>query len=84
MPLGKAKTTLGAMGKGGMYGSAYGAAYGFGSGEEDFADRYNRAMQGGTVGGLFTAASVPVFNIVRSGGNKTFNYLFIKTKKSQR
>ena len=59
-----------------MYGSAYGAAYGFGSGEEDFADRYNRAMQGGTVGGLFTAASVPVFNIVRSGGNKTFNYLF--------
>ena len=81
MPLGKAKTTLGAMGKGGMYGSAYGAAYGFGSGEEDFADRYNRAMQGGTVGGLFTAASVPVFNIVRSGGNKTFNYLFSKNQE---
>tara|TARA_R100001510_G_scaffold46440_1_gene43387 strand:+ start:367 stop:1983 length:1617 start_codon:yes stop_codon:yes gene_type:complete len=81
MPLGKAKTTLGAMGKGGMYGSAYGAAYGFGSGEEGFADRYNRAMQGGTVGGLFTAASVPVFNVVRSGGNKTYNFLVGKNQE---
>tara|TARA_Y100001972_G_scaffold78352_2_gene95225 strand:+ start:537 stop:2153 length:1617 start_codon:yes stop_codon:yes gene_type:complete len=82
MPLGKAKTTLGAMGKGAAYGSAYGAAYGFGSGEENFADRYNRAMQGGTVGGLFTAASVPIFNIVRSGGNKTYNFLVGKNQKA--
>ena len=82
MPFGKAKTTLGAMGKGGMYGSAYGAAYGFGSGEENFADRYNRAMQGGTVGGLFTAASVPVFNVVRSGGNKTYNFLVGKNQEA--
>ena len=81
MPLGKAKTTLGAMGKGAAYGSAYGAAYGFGSGEEGFADRYNRAMQGGTVGGLFTAASVPVFNVVRSGGNKTYNFLVGKNQE---
>ena len=82
MPFGKAKTTLGAMGKGAAYGSAYGAAYGFGSGEEDFADRYSRAMQGGTVGGLFTAASVPVFNLVRSGGNKTYNFLVGKNQEA--
>ena len=82
MPFGKAKTTLGAMGKGGMYGSAYGAAYGFGSGEENFADRYNRAVNGGTVGGLFTAASVPVFNVVRSGGNKTYNFLVGKNQEA--
>lgn len=82
MPFGKAKTTLGAMGKGAAYGSAYGAAYGFGSGEEDFADRYNRAVKGGTVGGLFTAASVPVFNVVRSGGNKTYNFLVGKNQEA--